>query len=320
MTREEQYKGNKFLTSAGFVMSRAGRAMRRDWQLYVLLLPAVVLVLIFSYLPLYGIQIAFKDFKAAFGIMGSKWVGLKNFTDFFATYYSTRLITNTLLLNVFGLLWSFPVPIVMAIFLNQLEFKRFKRFTQTAIYAPHFISPVVMVGMLFLFLSPSSGLVNKAVEAFSGSAVFFMAEPSWFRTLFISTEIWQHAGWNTILFIAALTAIDPGLYEAATMDGATKIQKIRYIDIPHLIPITIMLLILNCGAMLVSNTDKALLMQTASNTSKSDILGVYVYKMGIRQGQFSYVAAIGLFTNVINFVMIVAVNWISRRFSNTSLF
>jgi putative aldouronate transport system permease protein len=299
---------------------RIGRAFKRDWQLYVLLAPALIMVFIFCYLPLWGTQIVFRDFKAAFGITGSEWVGLENFRDFFSQYSSLRLITNTLLLNVYGLLWSFPFPIIMAILLNQLDFKRFKRFTQTAIYSPHFISSVVMVGMLFLFLSTSNGLVNKLIEALGGKSVNFMMEAGWFRTLFIFTDIWQHAGWNTILYIAALTAIDPGLYEAATMDGASKFKKILYIDIPHLIPITVMLLILNCGAMLVSNTDKAFLMQQPGNISVSDIIGVYVLRMGIRGGDFSYTAAIGLFTNIINFLMIITVNWISRRLGETSLF
>ncbi|MCL2003026.1 MAG: ABC transporter permease subunit [Oscillospiraceae bacterium] len=299
---------------------RAGKAVRRDWQLYVLLFPAFALVFIFSYLPMYGIQIAFRDFKAAFGITGSQWVGLKNFTDFFESFYSTRLLLNTLLLNVYGLLWSFPFPIVMAILLNQINRNRFKRFTQTAIYAPHFLSPVVLVGMLFLLLSPSSGLVNNLVKVFGGQAHDYMMDVTWFRTLFIGSGIWQSAGWNTILYIAALTAIDPGLYEAATMDGATKTQKIRYIDIPHLVPIIVMLLILNSGAMMVSNTDKALLMRTAGNIPKSDIIGVYVYMMGLGSGQFSYVAAINLLVNVINFILIISVNWIARRLNNTSLF
>ena len=306
--------------AAGNLPRRIAAAVRRDWQLYALLLPAVVAVFVFCYLPMYGIQIVFREYKAAFGIAGSKWIGLKNFTDFFASYYSPRLILNTLLINLYYLLWGFPLPIIMAIMLNQMTMKRFKKFTQTVIYAPHFISQVVMVGMLFLLLKPDMGLVNRLVGRLGGDSVNFMLEASWFRSLFVGTEVWQHAGWNSILYIAALTAIDPGLYEAATMDGASKTQKIRYIDIPHLIPIIVMLLILNSGAMLVSNTDKAFLMQTPGNIPTSDIIGVYVYRMGIQSGQFSYVAAIGLFTNVINFLLIITVNWISRRMSETSLF
>ncbi|MDR2418376.1 MAG: ABC transporter permease subunit [Treponema sp.] len=296
------------------------RVQRNDWQLWVLLLPALVYFFVFCYLPMYGIQIAFRDYKAVFGITGSKWVGLKNFTDFFSAYYFTRLLSNTFLLNIFGLLWSFPIPIILAILLNQLEHPRFKKLVQTSIYIPHFISTVVMAGMLYLFLSPTNGIFNKFIEMFGGAPIYFMAEPSWFRTLFIGSDIWQHAGWSTILYIATLTGIDPELYEAATVDGATKRQKIWHIDLPHLIPIAVMMLILSCGSLLVSNTDKALLMKTAANSAKSDIIGVYVYEMGLGRAQFSYTAAIGLFTNVINFITIMAVNFISKKLGETSLF
>ncbi|MDR1399782.1 MAG: ABC transporter permease subunit [Treponema sp.] len=302
------------------IMLSAKRVQRNDWQLWVLLLPALVYFFVFCYLPMYGIQIAFRDYKAVFGITGSKWVGLKNFTDFFSAYYFTRLLSNTLLLNIFGLLWSFPIPIILAILLNQLEHPRFKKFVQTSIYIPHFISTVVMAGMLYLFLSPTNGIFNKFIEMLGGTSIYFMAEPSWFRTLFIGSDIWQHAGWSTILYIATLTGIDPELYEAATVDGATKRQKIWHIDLPHLIPIAVMMLILSCGSLLVSNTDKALLMKTAANSAKSDIIGVYVYEMGLGRAQFSYTAAIGLFTNLINFVTIMAVNFISKKLGETSLF
>ena len=291
-----------------------------SWQLWVLLAPVLVHFLIFNYLPMYGIQIAFRDYKAVFGITGSQWVGFKNFTDFFNSYYFGRLLGNTFLLNIYGLLWSFPIPIILAIFINQIDNKLFKKFIQTTIYIPHFISTVVMVGMLYLFLSPTSGIVNKFILMAGGTPVYFMAEPGWFRTLFISTDIWQHAGWSTILYIATLTGIDPELYEAATVDGATKTQKIWHIDIPHLIPVAIMILILNCGRLLVSNTDKALLMKNASNSVRADIIGVYVYEMGLGRAQFSFTAAIGLFTNVINFFTILLVNSISKKLSDTSLF
>ncbi len=299
---------------------RFRRAFKNDWQIYLLLLPAMIMVFIFCYLPLYGIQIAFKDYKAVLGITGSPWVGLKNFTDFFGAYYFKRLLSNTFLLNLYNLLWGFPIPILLAILLNQFERERFKKFTQTIIYVPHFISTVVMAGMLYLFLSPTNGMVNHLITSLGGESIYFMVEPGWFRTLFIATDIWQHAGWNTILYIATLTGIDPGLYEAATIDGASKLQKILHIEIPHLLPIAVMMLILNCGSLLASNTDKALLMQTSGNMATSDIIGVYVYQMGLGKAQFSYTTAIGLSINVINFVTIMAVNWISRKLSSTSLF
>jgi len=299
---------------------KINRRQNSDWQLWVLLAPMLVYFLIFNYLPMYGIQIAFRDYKAVFGITGSQWIGLKNFTDFFKSYYFGRLLANTFLLNIYGLLWGFPIPIIMAILINQIERPLFKRFIQTTIYVPHFISTVVMVGMLYLFLSPTSGIINKFIEMAGGKVVYFMAEPGWFRTLFIGTDIWQHAGWSTILFIATLTGIDPELYEAATVDGATKTQKIWHIDLPHLMPVAIMMLILSCGRVLVSNTDKALLMKNAANSSMADIIGIYVYEMGLGKAQFSYTAAIGLFTNVINFIIIMMVNSFSKKVSETSLF
>lgn len=302
---------------------RLGRRMRNDWQIYVLLSPALIYFFFYNYLPLYGLQIVFRDYKfagAMSGIAGSKWVGLKHFQDFFGAYYFGRLLANTFLLNLYNLLWGFPVPIIMAILLNQIDFRRAKRFTQTVIYVPHFISTTVMAGILYLFLSPTNGIVNHFIGNMGGKAVNFMVRPEWFRPLYIGTDIWQHAGWNTILYIAALTGIDPEIYEAATIDGATKRQKIWHIDIPHLIPIAMMMLILSCGSLLSSNTDKALLMQTPGNMATSDIIGVYVFNEGLSKAQFSYTAAINLFVNVINFFMILTVNWISKRVSDTSLF
>lgn len=299
---------------------RVLHGLKRDWQLYVLLLPLLTFIIIFHYLPMYGIQIAFRQYRFVDGITGSRWVGLKHFVDFVDAYFFGRLLSNTFLLNLLGLVIGFPIPVILAILLNQLERARFKKFTQTAIYVPHFISTAVIAGMLYLFLSPTSGIVNYMIRALGGTSVNFMMEASWFRPLFIISDIWQHAGWNTILYLATLTAIDQEVYEAATIDGATKRQKIRYIDLPYLVPIMVMLLILNAGGLLASNTDKALLMQTPGNISTSDIIGVYVYNMGLGRGQFSFTAAIGLFVNVINFFMIISVNWVAKRVSDTSLF
>ena len=306
----------------GGLRQRAARAVRRDWQLWVLLLPCLVFFIVFCYFPMYGVQIAFRDYKAAFGITGSKWVGLKYFEKFFSSYYCGRMFLNTFLVNFYGLLFGFPVPILLAIMLNQLNRKRFKGFAQTAIYAPHFISTVVLAGMIYLFFSPTNGIINHLITAAGGNSIYFIMEPGWFRPLFIGSEIWQNAGWNTILYIATLTSVDPQLYEAATIDGATRWDKIKHIDIPHLVPIAVMMLILNSGSLLASNTDKALLLQTSGNMSTSDILGVYVYSVGIaaNKAQPSYAAAIGLFLNVINFAIIMLVNRISRRMSDISLF
>lgn len=299
---------------------RVANTLKKEWQLWILLLPAIAFFIVFCYFPMYGIQIAFRDYKAAFGITGSKWVGLKHFKTFFNSFYCGRMFADTFLLNLFGLIFGFPVPVILAILLNQLNSHRLKSFAQTAIYVPHFISTVVLAGIIYLFFSPTSGIVNKFIVLFGGEPIYFMIEDSWFRPLFIGSDIWQNAGWNTILYIATLTSIDPQLYEAATIDGATRWEKIKHIDIPHLIPICVMMVILNCGSLLSSNTDKALLLQTAGNIKTSDIIGVYVYNTGLGKAQYSYTTAIGLCLNVINFVIIVTVNAISRKVSEISLF
>lgn len=293
---------------------------KNNWQLYVLILPAIIYFIVFNYMPLYGIQIAFKDFKAVFGISGSKWVGFKHFENFFHAYYFKRLLANTLLLNVYNLLWSFPVPIILAILLNQIKGPKIKRFIQTSIYVPYFISTVVLAGMLYIFLSPTSGIFNILRQALGMKAVDFMSDAKAFRTIYIASGIWQSAGWGTILYIASLSGVDPSLYEAAEIDGASIWQKIRYIDMPSIVPVIVMVFILDCGKLLSSNTDKALVMQTAGNIPTSDIIGVYVYNVGLGSGQFSYTTAIGLFINIINFIIIITANQISKKISDVGLF
>ena len=288
--------------------------------MYVLLAPCIVYFIIFHYLPIYGVQIAFRDYKAVEGITGSVWVGWKHFQTFFHTYYFQRLLVNTFLLNLYGLLWGFPIPIILAIFLNRIRGKRFKRFTQTAIYVPHFISTVVLAGMLYIFLSPTSGIVNSFIQTLGGKPIDFMVEPKLFRSIYISSGVWQNAGWGTILYLATLTGIDPGLYEAAEIDGASIWQKIWYIDVPSLLPMVAMNFILSCGGLLGSNTDKTLLLQTAGNISASDVIGVYVYNVGLGQAKYSYTAAIGLFTNIISFFMIFFANSFSKRVAKISMF
>ena len=293
---------------------------KNNWHLYVLILPAIIYFIVFNYMPLYGIQIAFKDFKAVFGISGSKWVGFKHFENFFHAYYFKRLLANTLLLNVYNLLWSFPVPIILAILLNQIKGPKIKRFIQTSIYVPYFISTVVLAGMLYIFLSPTSGIFNILRQALGMKSVDFMSDAKAFRTIYIVSGIWQSAGWGTILYIASLSGVDPSLYEAAEIDGASIWQKIRYIDMPSIVPVIVMVFILDCGKLLSSNTDKALVMQTAGNIPTSDIIGVYVYNVGLGSGQFSYTTAIGLFINIINFIIIITANQISKKISDVGLF
>lgn len=293
---------------------------KANWQLYVLILPAIIYFIVFNYFPLYGIQIAFKDYKAVQGIAGSAWVGLKHFKTFFEAYYFERLLKNTLLLNVYYLLWSFPIPILLAILLNQIRKDRVKRFIQTTIYVPYFISTVVLAGMLYIFLSPTSGIFNFARNAIGLRSIDYMSEAGAFRSIYVISGIWQSAGYGTILYIATLAGIDMSLYEAAEIDGANIWQKIRYIDFPSLVPTIMMVFILDCGKLLSSDTNKALVMQTAGNIPTSDIIGVYVYNVGLGSGQFSYTAAIGLFINVINFGIIMSVNKLSKKLTDVGLF
>ena len=295
-------------------MKKVIRKLKNDWQIYLLLLPAVLYLFLFHYLPIYGVQIAFKNFLPVRGITGSEWVGWKHFQNFFQSYYWKRLFANTLLLNLYSLLFSFPMPIILALMMNQLTRKKYKGFLQTTLCAPHFISTVVLAGMLYLFLSPTNGLINKLLEALGGGTpVYFMNEPGWFRTIYIASGIWQGAGWGAILYTAALSGIDTQLYEAATMDGANKWHKIWYIDIPGILPIVVTMLIMNTGSLLSSEFQKTLLLQTPGNISTSDTLGVYVYTAGLEGAQYSYTTAIGLMMNVINFIILVLVNRIAKK-------
>ena len=293
---------------------------RNNWQLYIMLLPAIAYYVVFNYLPMYGVQIAFKDYRAVDGIWGSQWVGFRHFLKFFDAYYFWRLIKNTLLLNLYGMLWLFPIPIALAIMLNRIRSAKVKKFIQTTIYLPHFVSTVVLVGMIYIFLSPGGGLFNTVRQAFGLKALDFMSMPSAFRTISISSNIWQDAGFSSILFIATLAGIDPALYEAAELDGASIWQKIRYIDIPTLIPTAMMVLIMNCGSLFASGAAKVLLLQTPGNITVSELIGTYVHNVGLGKGMFSYTTAIGLFTNVINFIMIITVNKISKKTANVEMF
>jgi putative aldouronate transport system permease protein len=290
-----------------------------SWQLYVLLAPALIYTLIFRYWPMYGAQIAFRDYNPVDGFLGSPWVGLEHFQRFVTSFQFERLIANTLTINGLGLLIAFPVPIVLALLVNHLQSERFKKFTQSVLYSPSFISVVVVVGMIHLLFSPRAGLVNNVIEMTGGQAVFFMGDPDWFRPLFIGSDIWQNAGFSMIVYLAALTAIDPALHEAARVDGASMWQRIRHVDIPGILPVITILFILAIGNLFNLGFEKVLLMQTDLNLPTSEVIQTYVYKAGLQQAQFSYSAAIGLFNSVINLVLLLTFNWVARRAGQASL-
>lgn len=297
-----------------------GKMVRQHWPLYLFLLPTIVYFLLFRFYPLYGLQLAFKNYRILDGIGGSPWVGLDNFRRFFSTADFGKLMWNTLGVSVFTLVFTFPLPIILALLLNQLPSLKYKKIVQTTVYAPHFISTVVMVGMIFLFTSPSSGVINKIIEAAGGKAIHFTAEPAWFVPLYVISEVWQSTGWGSILYLAALAGVSPELHEAALVDGANKFQRVWHIDIPGILPTIVIMMILNAGKVMNVGFEKAYLMQTSLNIRASEIIATYVYKRGVLKSQISLATAVGLFDSVVNMILVVTVNWISRKVTDSSLF
>ena len=298
---------------------RTGSTLRRrildNWQMYLLLLIPMALTLIYKYVPMYGIQIAFRDYKASRGMFGSEWVGLKWFQRFFTAPTCGRMIRNTILLSLYSLLWSFPIPIILSLAINQLRFQRYKRVVQTVLYAPHFISIMVVCGMIRIFLSPSGGLLNLIL----GTSTDFLTEASAFRTIYIASGIWQEAGWGCIIYLATLSNVDTSLYEAAKMDGASLFQRILHIDLPALLPMAILMLIMSAGSLMNVGFEKVWLLQTDLNKATSDVIAVYVYEQGIENAKYSYSTAVGLFNTAVNLVLLFIVNKIASKASDVNL-
>lgn len=293
--------------------------LKGNFDLYLFLLPATVVIFIFSYVPIYGIQIAFRRFSARRGIWDSPWVGLDNFTRFFESSNFWPLIWNTLSLSLYSLIAGFPIPIILALMLNSMNGKRYRKVIQTVTYAPNFISVVVMCGMIILFLSPRIGIVNKLMAVVGIPSINFMGEPSMFQHIYVWTGVWQGMGFNSVIYFAALSSIGPELHEAATVDGASKVQRIWHIDLPGILPTVVILLIMNCGSILSVGFEKAYLLQNDLNVGASEIISTYVYKMGLVKNDMSFSTAINLFNSVINAIMLILVNAISRKVSETSL-
>lgn len=304
-------------------MDRSGtwKRISRNWGLYLLLLPALVLLILFAYKPMYGVVIAFKNYKNSLGILGSPWADplFKNFQRFFNSYQCGATIRNTLRLSLYSLAVGFPIPIILALMINQITAMRFRRAFQTILYLPHFISTVVMVGLLLIWLSPSSGLVGAFYRLLGKEAPNVMTSASGFPSIYVWSDIWQHAGWDSIVFLAVLSSIDPTLYEAATVDGATRWQKMRYIDLPLLMATACIMLILRAGNLMNVGFEKVFLMQNDLNMSTSEIIATYVYKMGLRNSQYAVSTAVNLFNNLINFGLLLLVNCITRKLGETSL-
>ena len=303
---------------AGALAQRFARA-KRSYQLYLFLLPTLLYFAIFHYGPMYGIQIAFRDYLGALGIWGSPWVGLEHFQRFFNSAYFVNLLSNTILLSFFGLIFDFPVPILFALMLNQIGNKRYRKLVQTISYAPHFISTVVFVGIIFIFLSPSTGIVNILLDTLGFERAYFMGSSAWFRPVYVISNIWKGTGWGAIIYLATLAGINPELYEAATIDGATKMQRILHIDIPGILPTVTIMLIMRTGSIMAIGFEQAFLMQTPLNLETSEIISTYVYKVGLMGAQFSFGAAVGLFNSVVNLMLIALVNRFARSVGETSL-
>ena len=304
------------------VLDRRQRTLRRitrNWELYLMFVPVLAYFILYHYVPMYGVQIAFKKFSGVKGIWGSPWRGLYNFQRFFNSYQFTEVMGNTVSISLYALVVGFPAPILLALLMNELRSGRFKRVVQTVTYAPHFISTVVMCSMIILFLSPSSGVINKVIRLAGGQPVYFMGLPEHFKSVYVLTGVWQGAGWGSILYMAALAGIDPQLHEAAIVDGASRLQRIWHVNIPGILPTAIILLILNSGSIMNVGFEKVFLLKNDLNRSAAEVISTLVYQRGLIDRDYSSASAIGLFNSVINLVLLVTVNQIARRASETSL-
>ena len=279
---------------------------------------AIAFVFVFAYIPMYGVIISFQDYSPAFGYFGSPWVGLDHFERFFNNYRFWTLMKNTFLLSFYGFAIGFPLPIILALLLNALKGEKFKKIFQTIFYAPHFISVVVLAGMLFLFFG-EYGLVNNLLQALGLDKTSFFLNAGWFRPLFIGSGNWQSTGWSAIIYLAALSGVDPQLHESAMVDGASRVKRILHIDLPAIFPTISIILILSIGNMMSVGFEKVLLMQTGTNLSASEIISTYVYKTGILDYEYGYAAAIGLFNAVVNVILLIIANTSARKFSENSL-
>ena len=295
----------------------------KDWQLYLFLLLPLLYVLIFKYLPMGGLVVAFKDYKVRLGIWGSKWVGLDQFERFFESYMFKNIMVNTLTLSLYSLLASFPIPIIFALMINSIQSNRFKKVTQTIVNMPHFISVVVIVGILMMIFHNRNGLYGNLLHMITGKyPADLFASPGAFRHFYVWSGVWQNFGWSSIIYTAALSSVDPTYHEAAQLDGATRFQRILHVDLPTIIPTIVTMLILKMGSVLTLGFEKIFLMQNDLNLTASQVISTYVYEMGVSgtgAGNFSYATAIGMFNNVIEFILVVLVNKISKKVSETSL-
>lgn len=292
---------------------------KKCWQLYVLMAPAMIGLILFSYIPMYGIQLAFRDYNPIMGIMGSPWVGLSNFRRFFNSPQFQSLLINTLAISFYSLIVGFPIPIILALGLNHVRNMRFKKSVQTVTYAPYFISTVVLVGILNIFLSTDGGLFNQFVKLLGHDPILFMGQSRYWRHIYVWSGVWQSMGWNAVIYIAALAGVSPEMHEAAIIDGATKLQRVCCIDLPTILPTIVITLILSCGSIMGVGFEKAYLMQNPLNLGASEIISTYIYKVGLVNAEYGFSTAVGLFNSFVNCLVLLVVNQVAKRASSTSL-
>lgn len=296
-----------------------GKVLKSKWQLLVMFAVPLIWYIIFCYIPMYGIQLAFRDYNPRLGYLGSPFVGLQWFRQFFSSYYWMDIIWNTFSISLYSIVIGFPVPIILAIIINELPGKKFKKILQNITYIPHFISVVVLCGMLYLFLSPQYGILNTILGAFGAEPIGFLESSKYFKGVYVLSEVWQESGWSSIIYIAALAGIDPALYEAAKIDGAGRIKRIIHISLPGITPTIVTLLILKIGQIMSIGFEKAYLLQNDLNLKSSEIISTLVYKQGILQGNIGYATAVGLMNSCLNLLLIILANKFCKRFFDTSL-
>lgn len=299
---------------------RLWKNMKKHWILYVMILPVVAYYVVFAYTPIYGIQLAFKNYVVKQGIWGSPWIGLEHFTRFFHSYNFGLLLKNTIGISIYSLVVGFPIPILFALMLNYLKNRFLKKSVQMVSYAPYFISTVVMCGMIVIFLNPDTGIFNTVRKLFGMAPLDFLGQPEYFKSIYVWSGVWQGMGWSSIIYISALSGVDYQLHEAAIVDGANKVQRILHVDIPSIKPTIVMLFILQMGSLMSVGFEKVFLMQNTLNKQMASVISTYVYEVGLINSDYGYSTAIGLFNSVINIVLIIAANQVCKKMTNESLF
>lgn len=300
-------------------IERIGDHLKREWQLYLLLIPTIIWLLVFLYKPMYGLQIAFKDYSVFRGVAGSPWVGFEHFNTLFHNDQFIRALRNTIYISMLSLVFGFPVPILLALMFNEVLHQTFKKTAQTIVYLPHFISSVIIAGIVITGFSPSAGIVNSVLAWFGMEPIYFLTKPEWFRPIFIGTGIWQESGFQSIVYLAAIAGVSPTLYESAVVDGASRWQMMWKITVPCIMPTIIIMLIIRIGNMLEVSFEMIILLYQPATYETADVVNTFIYRQGLQGGQYDLAAAAGLFNAIVAFVLVMTANTISKRYSRTSL-